>query len=128
LEKILKDDVNEITINGVTYVPKGDEVTTRGMKYCIVRCKNAGVHAGFVRERNEFTLTLVDSRRLYRYWSKFTLSGLATAGVLEGKEGSCMFACVVPVIELTCSDVCEVIPCSEKAFKSIKNIPEHTNE
>ena len=123
--------MEEIEINGVVYVPK-DSFTraknTEGLTYCIVRCRNAGVHAGYVKSREQGILTLLDSRRLWRWWSKFTLSGLATKGVLKGKEDECKFACVLPVLQLTERDVCEVIPCSHEAFISITSIKEHSNE
>jgi hypothetical protein len=119
----------KIIINGVTYVPKEDTCKNKeGLKYCIVRCKNAGVHAGYLKSREDGVVTLLDSRRLWRWWSKFTLSGLATAGVLAGKEDECRFACVVAELQLTELDVCEIIPCTEKAFLSISSIKEHSNE
>lgn len=122
----------EINVDGVTYVPKStlyrSMAVTDGLRYCIVRCRNAGVHAGFVKHRGEGVLTLLNSRRLWKWWSKFSLSGLATEGVLEGKEEECLFACVLPEIELTESDVAEVIPCTDKAFKSITSIKEHKND
>ena len=42
----------EITLNGVVYVPKDSYPAKdhKGLKYCIVRCKDAGVHSGFVAE------------------------------------------------------------------------------
>lgn len=100
--------------------PEGD--------YVIVRCRNAGVHAGYKKERGNGVLVLENSRRLWRWWSKFTLSELAMAGVLKGKEDECRFACVVPEIELTESDVAEVIKCTNEARESIESIKEHTNE
>ena len=123
-----------ITVDNVEYVRKDtiqeNAINTDGLKYVIVRCKNAGVHAGFLKERNEHTLTLVDSRRLWRWWSKFTLSGLATCGVLESKKDDVRFACVLPEIQLTtlCGEVCEVIPCTEKSMKSIMAIKDYENE
>jgi hypothetical protein len=34
----------------------------------------------------------------------------------------------LPRLDLTISDVCEVIYCTDKARNSIQSIPEHTNE
>lgn len=122
--------MREIIIDGITYVPKGEGmiVDTDGMPFCIVRCKNAGVHAGFFKSREDGVLTLLNSRRLWRWWSKFTLSGLAQDGVLKGKEKECRFACVLQEIQLTSCDVCEVIPCTEKAYQSILSIEDYTND
>ena len=122
-----------LTIDDVLYiradsVPEAPDVLEDGSDYVIVRCRNAGVHAGYLDYRRDGVLQLKNSRRLYRWWSKFTLSGLATAGVLEGKEDDCLFACVLPLLQLTESDVCEVIPCTEAARLSVQAIKEHTNE
>ena len=120
-----------IMIDNVKYVRAGSMpkmAETGGMEYVIVRCRNAGVHAGYLKERNSDTLELVNSRRLWRWWSKFTLSGLAMCGVLKGKESEVKFACVLPKLILTCSDVGEVILCTEVARKSIEAIPQHSND
>ena len=127
----MKTDIQQetITINGAEYVRK-DMVKSAPEPdgdYVIVRCRNAWVHAGVLKSRNSDVLELVNSRRLWRWWSKFTLSGLAIDGVLAGKESECRFSCVVPRIVLTCSDVAEVIDCTTKARKSIEGIDEHTN-
>lgn len=41
--------MNEITINGVTYIPRDEATTmkanTEGLRYCIIRTYSAGVHA-----------------------------------------------------------------------------------
>ena len=116
------DDVKYIREDAVQQVPapEGD--------YVIVRCRNAGVHAGYLDNRNSDILTLKDSRRLWRWWSKFSLSGLAMCGVLESKKSEVRFACVVPKIDLTSSDVCEVLYCTKDARLSIESIPEHIND
>lgn len=116
------DDVKYIREDAVqqTPMPEGD--------YVIVRCRNAGVHAGYLDGRDANTLTLKDSRRLWRWWSKFSLSGLAMCGVLESKKSEVRFACVLPKIDLSASDVCEVIYCTKEARLSIEAIPEHIND
>lgn len=118
-----------LTVNGAEYI-RADSVHQSPKvegTYVIVRCRNAGVHAGYLAKREGGIVQLTDSRRLWRWWSKFTLSGLAMCGVLEGRESECRFACVLPLLDLTESDVCEVIYCTEEARKSIQSIPEHTN-
>ena len=96
--------------------------------YVIVRCQNAGVHAGTLVHRGDGVVVLENSRRLWRWWSKFTLSGLAMEGPLKSKLDEQRYACVLPRIELTESDVCEVIPCTDKARDAIRAVPEHANE
>ena len=123
-------DKNSVFISGVEYVPKSEvkAIPQPEGDYVIVRCRNAGVHAGYLKSRDANILKLENSRRLYRWWSKFSLSGLATCGVLESKKSEVMFACVLPKIELTASDVCEVIHCTEEARKSIQSIKDHENK
>jgi hypothetical protein len=113
------DDVKYIREDAVNQTPKpeGD--------YVIVRCRNAGVHSGYLFSRDSDILVLENSRRLWRWWSKFSLSGLATCGVLESKKDQVKFACVLPLITLTSSDVCEVINCTKEARESIESIKEY---
>jgi len=120
---------NTITIDDVQYV-RADSVTSAVCDddYVIVRCCNAGVHAGYLVSRDAETLRLRNSRRLWRWWSKFTLSGLATEGPLGSHMDEQRYACVVPMLELTASDVCEVIGCTAKARDSILAVPEWSNE
>jgi hypothetical protein len=116
------DDVKYIREDAVSQVPQpeGD--------YVIVRCRNAGVHAGYLKEQNANTLILENSRRLWRWWSKFSLSGLAMCGVLQSRKDEVKFACVLPKITLIMTDVCEIIHCTKEARESIESIPEHIND
>jgi len=116
------DDVKYIREDAVNTVPQPEG------NYVIVRCRNAGVHAGYLDSRDNGVVRLLNSRRLWRWWSKFTLSGLATCGVLESKKNEVRFACVLAKIDLTESDVCEVIYCTKEAKESIEAIEEHTND
>lgn len=90
-------------------------------KFAIVRCRNAGVHAGEVVSRNNGIVTVKNSRRLWRWWSTATLSELSQDGPIKISENK--YGCVVPLIELTESDVCEIIPCSAKAKAAILAVP-----
>jgi len=120
-----------IVINGVEYVEKSTAErdvyaeNDNGLPYVIVRCLNAGVHAGYLRDRSSNTVTLANSRRLWRWWSKFTLSALAVEGPLASKMTEQKYSMTVPLIDLTASDVCEVIYCSERARIAIEAIPAH---
>ena len=116
----------QIMINGVEYVRK-DSVQTLaepvdGMRYCIVRCRDAGVHAGFVKNHSGREVTLLNSRRLWKWHGK-TLSGLATEGTTSAKD--CKYANEIP--EITVLDACEIIPCTEKGRNEIRNLREWTN-
>jgi len=108
-ETMMIDDVKYVREDSISATPE-----TEG-DYVIVRCRNAGVHAGYLRYRKDGVLKLINSRRLWRWWSKFSLSGLAMCGVLESKKNEVKFACLLPELDLTCSDVCEVIYCTKEA-------------
>jgi hypothetical protein len=109
----------EVNINGELYIKKSELEPARspggGMPYCIIRCRDAGVHAGFVESRNGREVELVLTRRLWRWYGK-TLSGLATEG--SHKPEGCKYSDEIPRITLL--DACEVIPCSERGMKSIR--------
>lgn len=118
---------SEIIINGVTYVPKdsiqGAEMNhvfnPDGMEYCMVRTYSAGVFAAYVEERNGKEAVLRDARRIWRWAGAATLSQLATDGTSDPQ--SCKFPCAVDKVTLT--EVIEIIPITEKAKKSIDEVP-----
>ena len=74
----------------------------------LVRCRNAGVHVGTVESRANGTLVLTRANRIWRWRGANTLSEVAMKGV--NRNSYTRIACEVPRIELTESDVCEVIP------------------
>lgn len=119
-----------ITINGEDYIKVSEVVTNepaksnKGLTYCVVRTYSAGVWAGWVDLKNYGErMTIKDARRLWRWWSEFTLSALATTGIREGKEAENKYAMAVDIVFLT--NVIEIIPCTEKAKADIVNQPNH---
>ena len=114
-------------IDEVEYVQKGTVASLAepvdGLRYCIIRCRNAGVHSGFVKERNGKEVTLLQTRRLWRWWGK-TLSGLATEGTF--KPADCKFSDEIQ--EITILDACEVIPCTQKAIDSLRGVGAWKND
>jgi len=114
--------VKVISIDGVNYVKESDikQVAEKldGMKYVMVRTQNAGVFAGYLKEKNGETIILKQARRMW-YWSgASSLSQLAMEGTK--KPGKCKFPCEVDTIELT--QVIEIIDCTEEARLSIKSV------
>lgn len=85
-------------------------------QFCIARCYEAGVHAGFVESVDGENVILTDSIRLWQWKAAdgIALSGVAQNGV---KKENCKFDSTNPKIYLT--GVCELIPCSEKGKESI---------
>jgi hypothetical protein len=92
-----------IELNGKKY----QEITEPGDRV-LVRTRNAGVHVGTKKHRDADVLVLTNANRIWRWRGANTLSEVAMKGV--NRDEYTRIACTVPEIELTCSDVCEVIP------------------
>ncbi len=91
------------------------------LEYVIVRCTRAGVHAGELVGRKGQEVTLKNARRLWRWWSKFSLSDLAMEGPRLDKINENRYSMPVGKIELL--DACEVIECSKIGEEAIKAVP-----
>jgi len=117
-------EINEVEVNGIKYVRK-DSVTaqeplTKDM--VIVRCKSAGVFFGRVITDNldrGGIMVLGNCRRLWSWAGAASLSQLAVDGTSKPKE--CKFP--VATKEHTLTECIEVIPTTEKAAKSINEVP-----
>lgn len=114
--------VSELSVNGVTYVPKSSvcekAADFNGMRYVIVRTYTAGVFAGYLEKKEGKEAVLRNVRRLW-YWSgAASLSQLATEGTKKPKE--CKFPVIVDRIEVT--EAIEIIDVTEKAKKSIDGV------
>lgn len=88
-------------------------------KFVIVRCRDAGVHAGELVSHEGREALLKNARRLW-YWkpagnAKF-LSGVAT----EGIDASSRIGAPITV-HLT--ETCEIIMCSDRARGSLMDAP-----
>jgi hypothetical protein len=112
--------MKSIIVDGVEYIPKDSAINLSN--FCIIRCRNAGVHFGEVTERGNGIVKIKNSRRLWRWWSKATLSELAMEGPRIDKISEQRYGCVLPELELTEMDVCEIIACSELAAKAIMGV------
>jgi len=107
----------EITSNHKTYTEKRADVS---YEYVIIRTYSAGVHAGYLKERNGKEVTLKNSRRIWYWDGAASLSQMAVDGV--SKPENCKFAVVLPEIILT--EAIEIIPCTEKAKTCIEGVKE----
>lgn len=114
--------IQEITIDGTVYVPKGSqpEMASRdGLPYVCVRTYSAGVHCGYLKSRDGKEVELVDSIRIWAWHGAASLSQLALEGVSRPKE--CKFG--VPLPSITLTEAIEVIPMTDKARESIQGVP-----
>lgn len=91
-------------------------------KYVVVRCRDAGVHAGILKSRDGRQCELSSARRLW-YWKPANnaafLSGVATEG-LDHKASK-----VGAPIDLVLTENCEIIACTDAAAQSISEAPSH---
>ena len=86
--------------------------------FVIVRCRDAGVHAGVLVSNKGRTVELCDSIRIW-YWSgAASLSELAVYGP-KNKE-ACKFG--VPVPKITLLGACEIIVCESAGESAIKGV------
>ena len=89
--------------------------------YVIVRCRDAGVHFGFLESHNGRECVLSDARRLW-YWKPKKgswLSAVANTGLdSASKVGP-------PTSKIHLTENCEIILCAYEAVESIKNQPNH---
>lgn len=87
-------------------------------KYVIVRCDRAGVFAGVLADKNGREVTLTDCRRIWYWDGAASISQLAVDGTVA--PANCQFT--VPVEEIALLEAIEIIPCTEKAEKSIRGV------
>ena len=87
-------------------------------KYCIVRGDRSGIFAGEVGEKENQNVIIRNCRRLWYWDGACSISELAVNGTARPKN--CKFTVTVDEIELT--DAIEIIPCTQRAEKSIKGV------
>lgn len=86
----------------------------------IIRGDRSGVFFGTLKEKNGTEVKLADCRRLWSWNGAASISQIAVDGTVKPSE--CKFTVTVPEIVIT--DVIEIIPCSDKAIKSIEGVKE----
>jgi len=92
-------------------------------EYVIVRCRDAGVHAGILVDYEGREVVLKESRRLW-YWKTkkgHSLSGVALNGIAEESK----IAGELP--EIILGDACEIIPATKESERSIRNAEVHNS-
>ena len=87
-------------------------------QYVLIRATEAGVFFGKIKARNGGEVTMTDVRRIWYWNGAASISQLAMEGT--SAPGDCKFTVTVP--EMTILNVIEIIPCTEKAIISIKDV------
>lgn len=113
-----------IKIDEVEYIRKDSVIEQKplvhdGLKYAIVRSRDQGVMAGFVKAIEGRQVVLLSARQLWKWNSTFVLVDLAEYGVVNAKDSkfSCESSQEVVVLE-----ACAVIYCTEKSATSIRSV------
>ena len=86
----------------------------------IVRCDRAGVFYGEIEERNGREIKMRNVRNIWYWDGAATLLQLATEGTTE--PDNCKFTMTID--SLVVLDAIEIIPCTDKAIKSIEAVKE----
>ena len=87
-------------------------------KYVIVRCRDAGVHAGVLESHQGREAVLTEARRLHYWRAAFRsayLSGVANHGLADGSTIG------EPVARIHLTEDCEIIECTAGAETSIRD-------
>jgi hypothetical protein len=117
----MQDKIETIRINDIEYVRKDQqekmEVDTNGLPFVIVRSYGAGVFAGYLKERKDQEVTLLNSIRLWQ-WFGASLSQLSQEGTPDASK--CKFAMTEK--EKTILQVIEITPCTEKARLNLEAV------
>lgn len=87
-------------------------------KKVIVRGDSSGVFFGTLAEKDGREVKLEKCRRIWYWDGAASISQLAVDGTSNPRE--CKFTVTVDEIEIL--DAIEIIPCSEKAIKSIEGV------
>lgn len=92
-------------------------IMQKGIKV-IVRGDRSGVFFGPLEERNGQEVTLSNCRRIWYWDGAASISQLAVDGTSKPEE--CKFTVVVS--EILILDAVEIIPCTDRAIKSIESV------
>ena len=87
-------------------------------QYYIVRADRAGVFFGKIKEASKNEVTMIDVRKLWYWDGACAVEQLALDGTTTPR--SCKFTVVIP--EMAIANPIQIIPCTEKAVKSISEV------
>ena len=114
---------NTIKIDEVEYVRADLQASTPadkldGYEYVIVRAKDAGCWAGYMKAKSDNSVVLLQGRRLWYWDGAATLSQVAMEGF--SKPDKCKFPCEVTEVEIF--NHCEIAKATTKAKSSIDSV------
>ena len=91
--------------------------------YVIVRCRDAGVHAGYLKSQNSQEVILTNARRIWYWTGAASISEIAVYGLNPAKSSGSKICAVIPETKLRRSDVCEINVCCPEGQASIEGAP-----
>lgn len=97
-----------------TKAATGAKSRTNGHKAVLVRTYSAGVHYGYLLQRDGKEVTLGQARRIWSWRGANTLNEIALRGVGQGSKIS------EPATEVVLTEAIEVIACTPKATENIE--------
>ena len=116
----------EVQINGISYIRKDSANSNHlaekvdGLEYAIVRSKNHGVLAGYIKKIEGQRVDLVNCRRIWYFKGCETLEEMSVYG-----SKTIDLCKITPTVEKeTMLEACGIIYCTEFAKNQIKNAKE----
>ena len=94
----MKANINEVEINGETYVKKDSikSVEKPSGNYVVVRTYSAGVHAGYLKSKEGKNVVLENTLRLWYWRGAASLSQVAGSGITNPND--CKFPAAIAEI------------------------------
>lgn len=116
----MKQQINELEINGIIYVPKilQPEMAKGEYPIMMVRTFSAGVFYGEMVKREGKEVIMRNARRVWYWDGAASLSQLAQSGT--SKPENCKFP--EPVTEVILTEAIELIAVTEKALESLNSV------
>ena len=118
-EKSIEKQIEELDEKKAELVKALEKEKSKGMKYVVVRTYSAGVHAGYLFQKNGKEVVLKNARRIWYWEGAASLSELAQRGT--SKPEKCKFPVAVNTITLT--EAIEIIETTKEAKESIESVP-----
>ncbi len=116
-------DINNLTIGQAKELasmfgaaPQQETINSMVGKKCIVRTYSAGVWFGEIAEKCGEEVIVKNARRMWQWWAaeSISLSAVAIHGIIHEKSKIC------EAVESVWLNAIELIPCTDKAIKSIE--------
>lgn len=97
-----------------------DAITAKKHQKYVVRCDRAGVFFGCIKKRDGNEVTMTKVRKLWYWDGAAAVEELAVNGTK--KPGECKFT--VEVAEMVVFNPVQILPCTDKATKSLEAVDE----